>query len=130
MVIVDTSVWIDFFAGKHTKNTDYLFKIIEDSDDICICGLIMTEVLQGFKSEKEYEKVKNILSGLIYLPITKNMFVSAAIIYRTIRKKGKTLRSPIDCIIAAMCVEHEVHILHNDKDYSVIAEYTSLKIAN
>jgi predicted nucleic acid-binding protein len=54
MVIVDTTVWIDFFAGKHTKNTDYLRKIIENSEDICICGLIMTEVLQGLRSEKEY----------------------------------------------------------------------------
>ena len=130
MIIVDTSVWIDFFAGKHTKNTDYLRKIIENSEDICICGLIMTEVLQGFKSEKEYEKVKNIFSGLIYLPITKNMFISAASIYRAIRKNGETIRSPIDCIISTICIEHEVKILHNDKDYAVIAKYTSLKMAN
>lgn len=130
MVIVDTSVWIDFFAGKHTKNTDYLRKIIEDSEDICICGLIMTEVLQGFRSEKEYERVKNILSGLLYLPITKNMFISAASIYRTIRKNGETIRSPIDCIIAAICIEHGVDILHNDRDYPVIAKYSSLTIAN
>jgi predicted nucleic acid-binding protein len=130
MVIVDTSVWIDFFAGKNTKNTDYLRKVIEDSEDICICGLIMTEVLQGFRSEKEYEKVKNILSGLIYLPIAKNMFISAASIYRNIRKNGETIRSQIDCIIAAICIEHEVNILHNDKDYNVIAGYTPLKIAN
>lgn len=130
MIIVDTSVWIDVFAGIHTKNTDYLRKIIEDSEDICICGLIMTEVLQGFRSEKDYEKVKNILSSLIYLPITKDVFISAASMYRKIRKKGETIRSPIDCIIAAICIEHEVDILHNDKDYNVIAKYTSLKIAH
>ena len=130
MIIVDTSVWIDFFAGKHTKNTDFLQTIIGESEDICICGLIMTEVLQGFKIEKEYEKVKNIFSGLIYLPITKNMFVSAASIYRTIRKHGETVRSPIDCIISAICIEHEVKILHKDKDYDVIAKYTSLKTAD
>jgi predicted nucleic acid-binding protein len=129
MVIVDTSVWIDFFAGKHTKNTDYFRKIIENSEDICICGLIITEILQGFRSEKEYEKVKSIFSGLIYLPITKNIFISAASVYRKIRKNGETIRSPIDCIIAAICIEHEVNILHNDKDYDVIAKYTSLKIA-
>jgi len=129
MVIVDTSVWIDFFAGKHTKNTDHLRKIIEDSEDICICGLIMTEILQGFRSEKEFEKVKIILSGLLYLPITKDLFISAASVFRKIRKNGETIRSPIDCIIAAICIEHEVNILHNDKDYDVIAKYTSLKIA-
>jgi predicted nucleic acid-binding protein len=58
------------------------------------------------------------------------MFISAASIYRNIRKNGETIRSPIDCIIAAICIEHEVNILHNDKDYNVIAGYTPLKIAN
>jgi predicted nucleic acid-binding protein len=129
MVIVDTSVWIDFFAAKHTRQTDILLKKIEYSEDLCICGLIMTEVLQGIKSEKEYEKVKGILSNLIYLPISKDMFLGAASIYRKIRKNGETIRSPIDCIIAAICLKHEVKILHNDKDYNVIASHTLLKFA-
>ena len=128
MVVVDSSVWIDLFAGKHSKNIDILIKSVENSDDICTCGLIMTEVLQGIRSDKEYDKVKNILSGLIYLPITKNMFTQASAIYRTIRKTGKTIRSPIDCIIASICIEHEVNLLHNDKDFAIIAQYTSLRI--
>jgi predicted nucleic acid-binding protein len=130
MVIVDTSVWIDFFAGKHTKITDNLFKFIEDSEDICTCGLIITEVLQGIRSDKEYDRVKNILSGLIYLPITKAMFIHAASIYRLIRKSGKTIRSPIDCIIGAICLEHEVILLQNDKDFNIIAQHSSLRIVN
>ena len=120
MILVDSSVWIDLFAGKHTKATNYLINAIEESQDLCICGLIITEVLQGIRSDKEYEKVKSILSELIYLPISKNTFFRSASIYRSIRKNGKTIRSPIGFILASICLEHEVKLLHNDKDFNVI----------
>jgi predicted nucleic acid-binding protein len=129
MILVDTSVWINFFAGKHSPPTDALTKAIEDSVDVCICGLVITEILQGIRSDKEFDRTKNLLSGLIYLPITKQMFIQASSIYRKIRKNGKTIRSPIDCIIASLCIEHEVPLLHDDRDFSTIAEYTSLQIA-
>lgn len=130
MILVDTSVFIDFFAGKHSKLTEILIKSIENSDDLCTCGLIIAEILQGIRSDKEYDRIKSILSGLIYLPITKNMFIHAASMYRTIRKNGKTVRGPADCIIASVCLEHEVELLHNDKDFTTIAQYTSLRIVN
>ena len=76
------------------------------------------------------DRIKNILFGLIYLPITKNMFIQASSIYRTIRKNGKTIRGPTDCIIASICLEHEIALLHNDKDFNTIARYTSLRIEN
>ncbi|MCU0811216.1 MAG: PIN domain-containing protein [Thiobacillaceae bacterium] len=91
---------------------------------------IITEILQGIRSDKEYDKIKSILSELIYLPITKNMFVHAASIYRAIRKNGKTIRGPTDCVIASICLEHEIELLHNDKDFNTIAQYTSLQIAS
>lgn len=130
MILVDTSVFIDFFAGKQSAQTRRLIKSIEDSDDICTCGLIITETLQGIRSDKEYDRVKSILSGLIYLPITVTMFITASSIYRHIRKNGKTIRSPSDCIIASVCLEHEVDLLHNDKDFHSIAQYTALRIAS
>ncbi len=128
MILVDTSVFIDFFAGKNSTTSELLNRSIENSDDLCTCGLIITEILQGIRSDKEYDGIKNILSGLLYLPITKNMFIHASSMYRTIRKHGKTIRSPIDCIIAAVCLEHEVDLLHNDKDFDTIAQYTPLRI--
>ena len=127
MILVDTSVWIDYFAGKKSKTTDLLNESVENSDDICTCGLIITEILQGIRVDKEFERVKSILSGLIYLPITKNMFIYASTLYRTIRKNGKTIRSPIDCIIVSLCLEHEVNLLYNDKDFDIISQYTSLR---
>ena len=172
MILVDTSVFIDFFNGKNSKLSEILIKSIETSEDICTCGLIMTEILQGIRLDKEYDRIRNILSGLLYLPITKNIFIHASSIYRTIRKHGgapptgvggpknylrlrepkdtcatsrsrrpptksgafcvvgKTIRSPIDCIIAAICIEHEIELLHNDKDFNNIAQYTSLRVIN
>lgn len=128
MILVDTSVWIDFFAGKHSIQTGLLSKAIEQTEDICLCGLVLTEVLQGIKSDKEYEKVKAILLSLIYLPITKSMFINSALLYRAIRRHGKTIRSPADCMIASICIEHGIRLLHNDNDFEVIAHYTPLKI--
>jgi hypothetical protein len=130
VILVDTSVFIDFFNGKNSKLSELLIKSIETSEDICTCGLIMTEILQGIRSDKEYDRIRNILSGLLYLPITKNIFIHASSIYRDIRKHGKTIRSPIDCIIAAICIEHEIELLHNDKDFDNIAQYTSLRVMN
>jgi len=127
MLLVDTSVWIDLFAGRHTKNTDLLFAAIDDSQDLCTCGFVTTEVLQGIRSDKEYERVKAILSGLIYLPVTKEIFLKASVIYRRIRKAGKTIRSPMDCMIAAICLEHEISLLHNDRDYDTIGHFFPLK---
>jgi predicted nucleic acid-binding protein len=130
VILVDTSVFIDFFNGKHSKLSEILIETIENSEDICTCGLIITEILQGIRSDREYDRIKDILSGLVYLPITKNMFIHAASMYRTIRRNGKTIRSPIDCIIASLCLEHDVDLLHNDKDFYIIARYTSLRIVN
>jgi hypothetical protein len=130
VILVDTSVFIDFFAGKRSKSAERLNKAVVNSEDICTCGLIITEILQGIRSDKEYDKIKSILSELIYLPITKNMFVHAASIYRAVRKNGKTIRGPTDCVIASICLEHEIELLHNDKDFNTIAQYTSLQIAS
>lgn len=128
MIIVDTSVWIDHFRGKRNRGTDSFSAVIETSDDIAVCGIIMTEVLQGIRSDKEFEITKSVLLNLLYLPIIKSTFVSASGLYRTIRKQGKTIRSPVDCIVAALCIEHEVTLLQNDKDFEVIALYAPLKL--
>jgi predicted nucleic acid-binding protein len=128
LILVDTTVWIDYFAGKKTSQAEILTKAIQNSDDICVCGLVLTETLQGIRHDNKFNEVKAILENLIYLPITKEIFIKSASVYRSIRKHGKTIRSPIDCMIASICIEHEVHLLHNDKDYNVIAQYTNLRI--
>ncbi|MFH0921884.1 MAG: PIN domain-containing protein [Fibrobacterota bacterium] len=129
MTLVDTSVWVNYFNGKRYHQTDLLTGLISQYKDICVCGLVLTEILQGIKSDDEFEKVKKQLSALIYLPVTKHSFIQAASLYRSIRKHGKTIRSSIDCIISSICIEHEVRLLHDDRDFDIIAKYSKLKIS-
>lgn len=130
MILVDSSVWIDFFAGKIGPGSDLVRKAIENKEDICVCGVIMTEVLQGIRSDKEFKRVDEILSDLVYLPITKDIFIKAAKIYRMLRKQGKTVRSPVDCMIASVCLEHDVRLLHHDRDFEVIGAFFPLQIVS
>ncbi len=127
MIFVDTSVWIDYFAGKKNIYSTHLTSTINNSEDLCICGVILTEVLQGIRNDKDFKKVYRILNDLTYLPKQKSTYLLAAKMYRSLRKKGKTIRKPIDCIIAAICIEYSVFILHNDRDFEFISEYFPLQ---
>jgi predicted nucleic acid-binding protein len=129
LILVDTTVWIDFFAGSNLRHVSLFQSLIEDSEDICICGLVMTEILQGIKDGVQYSKTKKYLSNLIYIPMSTDTFVLAADIYRSIRKKGITIRNSIDCLIAAVCIEHNVSLLQNDKDFQKIKKYSDLQLA-
>lgn len=126
MTLVDTTVWIDFFAGRSTLQTNVLEKYVSD-EDICICGVILTEVLQGIRNDKEYNKTYKYFSSLLFLPVTQEGFVRAAEIYRSLRQKGITIRKPIDCMIAAVAIQHKIPLLHNDKDFNPIEEHCDLK---
>ena len=128
MVLIDTTVWIDLFNNKNTKEVFLLKGLIDKDDDICLCGIIYAEVLQGIRDEGEFKKVQSILNRLIYLPIQKHTFDKAITIYRTLRKRGITVRGTIDCIIASVCMEHEIRLLQRDKDFHRIAEAFPLKI--
>ena len=129
MVLVDSSVIIDYFNGISTKQTTYLQHLLENDALLCTCGPIISEVLQGIKSEKVYKKCFDALNELIYIGASKLTHIKAATIYRDLRKKGITPRGTIDCIIAATCIEHDLLLLHNDKDFQPIAKHTSLKFA-
>ena len=128
MTLVDTTVWIDLFAGRNTPHVSLFESLIIDREDICLCGAILTEVLQGIKDEKEFSKTRAILSNLKYLPMEFNTFILAADIYRSTRSKGITIRNSVDCMIAAVCIENEISILHNDKDFDLIAKEFDLDV--
>ncbi len=128
MTLVDTTVWIDLFAGRNTSQVSLFESLIVKGEDICLCGVILTEILQGIKDEKEYSKTESILSSLIYLPMERNTCLLAADIYRSMRSKGITIRNSIDCMIAAVCIENGIPILHNDKEFDLIAMEFDLKV--
>ncbi|EIP99906.1 putative nucleic acid-binding protein [Opitutaceae bacterium TAV1] len=95
-------------------------------DDLCLCGFVLTEVLQGIRDEKQYVAVKRQFSDLLYLPDDASTFELGATIYRNLRRQGITIRNSIDCLIAATVVQHGVGLLENDRDYEFIGQHYPL----
>jgi predicted nucleic acid-binding protein len=128
MVLIDTTAWIDFFGGQSLPHVNALQKMIEDDEDLCICGVILTEVLQGIRSDADFRKTKDYLEFLILMPMRPTTFELSASLYRSLRKKGITIRKPIDCMIASVAIEHDLPLLHNDRDFDQIAKHSTLKL--
>ena len=128
MILVDTSVWIDFFCARNAPGAAFLKSLIELREKVCLCGVILTEALQGIRDDKEFEKTEALLSNLIFLPMDRDTFLHASNIYRTFRSRGTTIRNSVDCMIAAVCIEHNVELLHNDRDFDRIANEFDLRI--
>ena len=127
MFLVDTTVWIDFFRGHETVKTAYLTRALEEGEDICICGPVLTEILQGIQGDSQFKQAVKFLDFLIYLPLSKENYLLSAEIYRKARAKGKSVRKTIDCIIASCAIAHNVPLLHNDEDFFIIEKYSRLK---
>jgi predicted nucleic acid-binding protein len=130
MVLVDTTVWIDFFADSNEPSVTALQQLIENDEDLCLCGIILAEVLQGIRSDADYIKTKGYLNDLIFLPMRKATFVRAAEIYRSLRKIGVPIRKPVDCMIASVAIEHDIRLLHNDRDFDYIAKHSKLRVCD
>ncbi len=127
MVLVDTSVWIDFFRETPSAQAKVFETLIDDRADICICGVVMTEILQGIRDNKQFEQTRDLLDAAVFLPMNRETFIQSAQLYRQLRKKGFTVRKPIDCMIAAVAIEHDVPLLHKDKDFHPLEKHCSLK---
>ncbi len=131
-VVVDSSVWIDFFNKKTSYQIEELKGIllnVSSKSPFSILPIIIHEVLQGIEDNKLYSIVKENLFGLELVDFDHyEMAISAADLYRSLRKKGVTIRKANDCLIAAICIQNNFSLLHNDKDFDNIAKYTSLKI--
>lgn len=130
MIFVDTSVWIDFFAGRDVRHVATLERLILDDEDLALCGIVLTEILQGIAGDSTYHRVRRHLRPLVLLPMPEKVFIKAADVYRKLRKQGITIPKTNDCIIAATVLEHQCRLLHNDKDFEPIAEYFPLQTIN
>lgn len=128
MVLVDTTVWIDFFIDRNEPHVAMLQELIENEEDLSLCGVILAEVLQGIRSDTDFNKTKEYLDDLIFLPMRQITFLRAAEIYRSLRKKGITIRKPVDCMIASVSIEYDIPLLHNDCDFDPIARHFKLRI--
>jgi predicted nucleic acid-binding protein len=127
MILVDSSVWIDYFNGKRSWQTDLLDHMLSNVP-IIMGDLILTEVLQGFKSDKDYETAKNYLGKLPFRQMGGyNVAIQSAQNYRQLRKVGVTVRKTIDIIIATFCIIEGLTLLHDDRDFNPIASHFPLK---
>jgi len=128
MVLVDTTVWIDFFAARSSPHVAALESLIERREDICICGIILTEVLQGIRKDSEFQKTRDLFNNLIFLPMHYPVFLRSADIFRKLRSKGITIRKSLDCMIASVAIKNDIPLLQNDKDFQPIEKHCSLKV--
>lgn len=128
ILLVDTSVWIDFFAGRDTQQTRIFKDVVREGADVALTGVILTEILQGVPSDSRFAALRKDLSTFRMLhPASEAAYVQAAKLYRAGRKRGVTIRSLVDCLIAAIAMEHGATVLHKDRDYERISGYAPLK---
>jgi len=128
MVLIDTSVWIDFFRYPTATEQVNKLKAALNYQKVAICDVILMEILQGIRDENQYLLTKNYLLDLPCLPINQATYITAAQIYRHLRSQGFTVRKSIDCLIAAVALEQQCLLLHNDRDFDPIANHFPLEI--
>ncbi len=128
-IIFDTSVWIELIQKQKTPRAQLLRDYIEDNKPIWLTPTILQEVLQGTKNAQQFVKFKSLLSGfncLMMNPI--EAAIEAAQLYSSLRQKGVSIRKPNDCLIAIYALHFEIEICHNDSDFDLICQNSSLKI--
>ena len=126
MILVDSSVWIDYFNGYNTTETTEL-DLLLGVEPIAIGDIILTEVLQGFRSDKDYQIAYRLLTSLtIYDLLGLRMALKSADNYRQLRKKVITIRKTADVIIASFCIENNLPLLFSDKDFIPFVKHLKL----
>jgi predicted nucleic acid-binding protein len=130
VVMVDTTVWVDFFNGENSPQVQKLEQLLADGEDICICGIILTEILQGIRDESEYKKTRALFEAFLFLSMDRQTFLRAAELYRGLRRQGITVRKTMDCMIASVAIENDVALLHNDKNFDPIRKLCGLKVVH
>ena len=126
MVLVDTSVWIDYFRGRNSPQTNKLDELLDD-ERIATGDLIIAELMQGFRTKSQIVAAQNIISRLEYFDLVgKDIAFKAAENYRLLRKEGISIRKTIDIVIGTFCIENNFKLLHADRDFEPMTEYLGL----
>ncbi|MBK4738971.1 type II toxin-antitoxin system VapC family toxin [Noviherbaspirillum pedocola] len=129
MILVDSSVWIDYFRGVNTPQAEKLDFLL-GRQLLAIGDLILAEVLQGFDSEREFNAARSLLASFELVQLGgQNIAIQAARNFRTLRSKGVTIRKTIDTLIATYCIENGFSLLHNDRDFEPFARHLGLRCA-
>lgn len=129
MIVVDTSVWIDVLNEQGSPQALRCVELIEGGEPVALTDIVFTEILQGFRSDREARLVERHLRAFPVLRLDGlDDFALAAELYRRARRAGVTIRKTLDCLIAAPCVRTGAPILHSDADFDRLAECTPLRL--
>ena len=128
MVVVDTTVWIDYIHGLVTPHTNALdYELLHNQ--VITGDLLIAEFLQGFRNDEDFETAKKIMNSLIYFDMLgKEIALQSAINFRLLRKNGITIRKTADIIIGTFCIEYGFPLLHNDRDFESMEKLLGLQI--
>lgn len=128
MLLVDSTVWVDYFNGNITPQTDYLHNVLA-GEPILVGDLILAEVLQGFRKDADFEKARKMLGKFTQVDLVgPALAVQASRNYRFLRQKGVTVRKTVDSLIATYCIENDHDLLHSDSDFDGYEEHLGLKV--
>ena len=128
MVLVDTSVWVDYFNGVDTPQSEQLHGLL-GSGFILIGDLILAELLQGFATDRDYRRARNLLVDLPYVDMVgRDIAIAAAENYRKLRARGITVRKTIDVLIGTFCIAHGHDLLHSDRDFDAMEKFLGLRV--
>ncbi len=116
MVLIDATVWIDFFAGPSLPQVKALENLLENRDNLCICGIISTEVLQGIRMDSEFKRTEDLFSNLIFLAACHSVFLRSGGIYRSLRHRGIAIKKTAARIIASVALENDIALRDNGED--------------
>jgi predicted nucleic acid-binding protein len=126
MILVDSSVWIDYFRGAFTPQTEKLDALL-GSEPLSVGDVVLTEVLQGFTGDRDFEQARRLLTSLTIIDIGgQDIAIRAAQNYRTLRSRGVTIRKTIDTLIATRCIEDGLSLLYGDRDFEPFVEHLGL----
>lgn len=127
MILVDSSVWIDYFNGKKTTKTDWLDSAL-GNEPIITGDLILTEVLQGFQNDNDFSTARKLLLSFPFMEMVgQELAIKSALNYRFLRKNGVTVRKTIDVMIGTFCIHHHLSLLHDDRDFDPMERLLKLK---
>ena len=129
MLVVDSSVWIDFFTGRHSAGRAVLRTVLDEGElRVVVPDLVLFEVLRGFRDEQQHRQARRLMNSLsIEAASDPELAVAAADHYRQLRVRGITVRSAIDVLVASFCIERDYALLHNDRDFDAFARHRGLR---
>jgi predicted nucleic acid-binding protein len=128
MILIDTGVWIDFLAGRETPETEIVSSILNEEESIVFTSVILQELMQGCADDASADAIENHFEPFIEVFPQRSTFKLAAKLFRECRSKGFTIRSSVDCLIAACAIEHDCFVHHKDRDFTFIEKVYGLKV--